>query len=101
MLLCKSKDEVYLRNLSCFSGSEDACEQKSFLFLRKELPVRLANIMKEINLLPETLLRMPSVQLVESWWVWHLCLVYAADEPNGDCLVEKGQASHTNKLSYC
>lgn len=46
-----------------------ACEQKSFTFLRKELPVRLANIMKEIHLLPENLLRMPSVGLVNEWYV--------------------------------
>lgn len=45
-----------------------ACEQTSFVFLRKELPVRLANIMKEIQLLPEHLLRMPSVSLVQSWY---------------------------------
>ncbi|XP_067140853.1 pyruvate dehydrogenase (acetyl-transferring) kinase, mitochondrial-like isoform X1 [Centruroides vittatus] len=45
-----------------------ACEKTSFLFLRKELPVRLANIMKEIQLLPESLLRMPSVMLVQSWY---------------------------------
>lgn len=47
---------------------ENACERTSFVFLRKELPVRLANIMKEIQLLPENLLRMPSVQLVQSWY---------------------------------
>ncbi|XP_011496425.1 PREDICTED: pyruvate dehydrogenase (acetyl-transferring) kinase, mitochondrial [Ceratosolen solmsi marchali] len=41
-----------------------ACERKSFIFLRKELPVRLANIMKEIHLLPENLLRMRSVEIV-------------------------------------
>ncbi|XP_011237747.1 pyruvate dehydrogenase (acetyl-transferring) kinase isozyme 1, mitochondrial isoform X2 [Mus musculus] len=37
------------------------------MFLRQELPVRLANIMKEISLLPDNLLRTPSVQLVQSW----------------------------------
>ncbi|KAF4524329.1 hypothetical protein B566_EDAN005387 [Ephemera danica] len=45
-----------------------ACERTSFVFLRKELPVRLANIMKEIHLLPENLLRMPSAALVNSWY---------------------------------
>lgn len=45
-----------------------ACEKKSFLFLRQELPVRLANIMKEIHLLPDNLLRMPSVVLVNDWY---------------------------------
>lgn len=48
-------------------GSENACEKTSFAFLRQELPVRLANIMKEINLLPDNLLRTPSVHLVQSW----------------------------------
>ncbi|MGH0120373.1 UNVERIFIED_CONTAM: hypothetical protein FKN15_039176 [Acipenser sinensis] len=47
-------------------GSENACERTSFVFLRQELPVRLANIMKEINLLPDNLLKTPSVQLVQS-----------------------------------
>ncbi|XP_074652322.1 pyruvate dehydrogenase (acetyl-transferring) kinase isozyme 2, mitochondrial-like [Tubulanus polymorphus] len=49
-------------------GSKYACEKTSFLFLRKEVPVRLANIMKEINLLPEQLINMPSVEMVESWY---------------------------------
>ncbi|KAK2166750.1 hypothetical protein NP493_1307g01024 [Ridgeia piscesae] len=49
-------------------SSRDGSEKKSFTFLRNELPVRLANIMKEINLLPKQLLCMPSVQLVESWY---------------------------------
>ncbi|CAH0552107.1 unnamed protein product [Brassicogethes aeneus] len=47
----------------------NASEQKSFVFLRKELPVRLANIMKEIALLPENLLRMPSVTAVNDWYM--------------------------------
>lgn len=44
------------------------CEKTSFLFLKRELPVRLANIMQEIALLPENLLRMPSVHLVQTWY---------------------------------
>ncbi|KAG1674372.1 [Pyruvate dehydrogenase (acetyl-transferring)] kinase, mitochondrial [Nymphon striatum] len=47
---------------------KNACGQTSFIFLRKEIPVRLANIMKEIHLLPENLLRMPSVGLVQNWY---------------------------------
>lgn len=39
-----------------------ALETESYHFLKKELPVRFANIMKEINLLPAALLQMPSVQ---------------------------------------
>jgi len=39
----------------------------SFIFLSKELPVRLANIMKELSLLPDQLLQTPSVRQVEQW----------------------------------
>ncbi|XP_051022360.1 pyruvate dehydrogenase (acetyl-transferring) kinase isozyme 1, mitochondrial isoform X2 [Acomys russatus] len=53
-------------------GSVNACEKTSFMFLRQELPVRLANIMKEISLLPDNLLRTPSVQLVQSWYIQSL-----------------------------
>jgi len=41
----------------------------SFAFLRKEIPVRLANIMNEINLQPSMLRQMPSVQQVAGWYV--------------------------------
>uniref|UniRef100_A0A7N6ABK3 Protein-serine/threonine kinase n=1 Tax=Anabas testudineus TaxID=64144 RepID=A0A7N6ABK3_ANATE len=50
-------------------GSINACEKTSFAFLRQELPVRLSNIMKEINLLPDKLLSTPSVQMVHSWYI--------------------------------
>uniref|UniRef100_A0A674CQF5 Protein-serine/threonine kinase n=1 Tax=Salmo trutta TaxID=8032 RepID=A0A674CQF5_SALTR len=53
-------------------GSTNACETTSFVFLRQELPVRLSNIMKEINLLPDRLLTTPSVQMVQSWYVQSL-----------------------------
>uniref|UniRef100_A0A8C4HKR6 Branched-chain alpha-ketoacid dehydrogenase kinase/Pyruvate dehydrogenase kinase N-terminal domain-containing protein n=1 Tax=Dicentrarchus labrax TaxID=13489 RepID=A0A8C4HKR6_DICLA len=51
--------------LLCSPGSTNACERTSFVFLRQELPVRLSNIMKEINLLPDRLLATPSVHLVQ------------------------------------
>lgn len=49
-------------------GYKDGSSRESYGFLQKELPVRLANIMKEINLLPEHLLKMKSVALVMSWY---------------------------------
>ena len=50
------------------STGRTASDKDSFIFLRKELPVRLANMMQEMQLLPENLLRMPSVSLVQSWY---------------------------------
>uniref|UniRef100_A0A8C5HYG6 Protein-serine/threonine kinase n=1 Tax=Gouania willdenowi TaxID=441366 RepID=A0A8C5HYG6_GOUWI len=47
-------------------GSANACEKTSFVFLRQELPVRLANIMKEIDFLPDKLLGTPSLKLLTS-----------------------------------
>lgn len=49
------------------AGSANACEKTSFVFLRQELPVRLANIMKEIDFLPDKLLGTPSLRLLTSW----------------------------------
>ncbi|XP_029200637.2 pyruvate dehydrogenase (acetyl-transferring) kinase isozyme 2, mitochondrial-like isoform X3 [Acropora millepora] len=42
---------------------------ESFQFGRHELPVRLAHIIREIDLLPKNLLKMPSVEFVRSWYV--------------------------------
>lgn len=50
------------------AGSANACEKTSFVFLRQELPVRLANIMKEIDFLPDKLLGTPSLKLLTSWY---------------------------------
>ncbi|CAL8071188.1 unnamed protein product [Calicophoron daubneyi] len=46
----------------------DGSAEKSATFLREELPVRLANIMQEIHLLPEQLVRTPSASLVNRWY---------------------------------
>ncbi|XP_061612818.1 pyruvate dehydrogenase (acetyl-transferring) kinase isozyme 2, mitochondrial isoform X2 [Phyllopteryx taeniolatus] len=53
-------------------GSINGCEKTSFAFLRQELPVRLSNIMKEINLLPDKLLTTPSVRTVQGWYIQSL-----------------------------
>lgn len=49
-------------------GMEDGNCPRSFSFLKHELPVRICNIMKEINLLPEKLLQMPSARTVKGWY---------------------------------
>ncbi|KAL7853662.1 hypothetical protein AOLI_G00205060 [Acnodon oligacanthus] len=49
-------------------GRENACEKTAYMFLRKELAVRLSNTMREVTLLPGNLLSQPSVQLVQSWY---------------------------------
>ncbi|XP_032360105.1 pyruvate dehydrogenase (acetyl-transferring) kinase isozyme 3, mitochondrial [Etheostoma spectabile] len=50
-------------------GRDNACEKTSYMFLRKELPVRLANTMREVNLLPDNLLSQPSIRLVQKWYM--------------------------------
>lgn len=66
----------------------NASEEKSYIFLRKELPVRLANIMKEIALLPENLLRMPSVIAVNDWYMrsFQEILEFERRDPSPDIL---------------
>ncbi|XP_074475343.1 pyruvate dehydrogenase (acetyl-transferring) kinase isozyme 2, mitochondrial [Sebastes fasciatus] len=65
-------------------GSINACEKTSFVFLRQELPVRLSNIMKEINLLPDKLVTTPSVQIVQSWYIQSLLEILDFLDKNPD-----------------
>ncbi|XP_021362505.1 pyruvate dehydrogenase (acetyl-transferring) kinase isozyme 3, mitochondrial-like isoform X2 [Mizuhopecten yessoensis] len=62
-----SPSPVSLKDLLEF-GSKTGNEVSSYLFLRHELPVRMANIMMEIRHLPKNLQIMPSVSLVKSWY---------------------------------
>uniref|UniRef100_A0A8C5GCB9 Protein-serine/threonine kinase n=1 Tax=Gouania willdenowi TaxID=441366 RepID=A0A8C5GCB9_GOUWI len=64
------KNKTTIINVFIFySGRDNACEKTSYMFLRKELPVRLANTMREVNLLPDNLLSQPSVRLVQKWYM--------------------------------
>lgn len=65
-------------------GTKTGTEGSSFEFLRQELPVRLANIMKEINLLPENLLGMPSVAMVRNWYQQSFTEILEFEESNPD-----------------
>ncbi|KAL3044015.1 hypothetical protein OYC64_003783 [Pagothenia borchgrevinki] len=65
-------------------GSSNACEKTSFVFLRQELPVRLANIMKEIDFLPDKLLSTPSLKLLISWYSQSLLEIVDFLEMNPD-----------------
>lgn len=65
-------------------GSTNACERTSFVFLRQELPVRLSNIMKELNLLPDRLLATPSVHLVQNWYIQSLMEILEFLDKNPD-----------------
>ncbi|XP_032691440.1 pyruvate dehydrogenase (acetyl-transferring) kinase, mitochondrial isoform X2 [Odontomachus brunneus] len=69
-----------------------ACERKSFIFLRKELPVRLANIMKEIHLLPDNLLKMPSVGIVNNLYATSFEEIIH---------FEKVEINHNNLYKFC
>ncbi|XP_013399547.1 pyruvate dehydrogenase (acetyl-transferring) kinase, mitochondrial isoform X5 [Lingula anatina] len=55
-----------LRNLLDFG--QNPCQQKSFKFLRFELAVRLANMLKEIEELPKDLMNTSSADLVHRWY---------------------------------
>lgn len=47
---------------------QTATEVESYQFIKREVPVRLSNIMKEVNLLPSSLLQMPSILVMQEWY---------------------------------
>ncbi|UYV73688.1 PDK2 [Cordylochernes scorpioides] len=47
---------------------KNALESNAFYFLRRELPIRLANIMQEFQYLPERLIKTPSIHELKSWY---------------------------------
>uniref|UniRef100_A0A6Q2ZQ97 Protein-serine/threonine kinase n=1 Tax=Esox lucius TaxID=8010 RepID=A0A6Q2ZQ97_ESOLU len=79
-----SPSPLSMKQFLDFGSGENACEKTSFTFLRQELPVRLANIMKEINLLPDNLLKTPSVRLVQSWYMQSLQDIIEFREKDAD-----------------
>eukprot|EP00088_Acartia_fossae_P018865 TRINITY_DN2093_c0_g1_i1.p1 TRINITY_DN2093_c0_g1~~TRINITY_DN2093_c0_g1_i1.p1 ORF type:complete len:431 (+),score=81.25 TRINITY_DN2093_c0_g1_i1:192-1484(+) len=81
-----------------------ATEAESFSFLSKEIPVRLSNIMKEINLLPANLLQMPSILILQDWYAksFRDLSIFESRKPTPDTLEEfcttlkTVQTRHTN-----
>lgn len=66
-----SPTPLSLKKLTSFGFEGSA--QKSATFLRDELPVRIANIMQEIHLLPDQLVRTPSASIVIRWYEESFC----------------------------
>ena len=81
--LAKLLDEVGAKKLEQYSKfnpspvsishflefGRSASTDQSYLFMRKEIPVRLANIMKELELLPEELQQQPNCCLIQDFYV--------------------------------
>ncbi|CAH8669776.1 unnamed protein product [Dicrocoelium dendriticum] len=66
-----SPTPLSLKKLIAFGRSGSAV--KSATFLCDELPVRLANVMQEIHLLPEQLVSTPSASIVKQWYEQSFC----------------------------
>ena len=49
-------------------NKEIGTAQQSFMFLKNELPIRLANILFELGILPEQIQKQPSAELIYSWY---------------------------------
>lgn len=59
---------MMIMRIDCLCLAREGDAQQSYLFLRNELPVRLASMMKEMDHLPPRLLQMPSVKIVNGWY---------------------------------
>ncbi|CAF4984573.1 unnamed protein product [Rotaria sp. Silwood1] len=64
-----------IKRIIDFAREGDA--RQSFIFLRNELPVRLASMMKEMGHLPARLLEMPSIKTVNGWYGTSLFELYS------------------------
>eukprot|EP00118_Oscarella_pearsei_P020730 m.226501 g.226501 ORF g.226501 m.226501 type:complete len:422 (+) comp40029_c0_seq17:652-1917(+) len=84
-----------LRQFTNFAELSNKNVVNSFKFLRKEVPVRLAHIMKEIDLLPETLLSTRSMKLVRGWYVQSFQDVVRFHR---DCLSNQASARFTSVI---
>ncbi|KAL5108593.1 Pyruvate dehydrogenase acetyl-transferring kinase mitochondrial [Taenia crassiceps] len=63
-----SPTPLSLKTLTSFGKNPTADIIQSTRFLSTELPVRIANILQELHLLPKKLIETPSASLVTSWY---------------------------------
>ncbi|EDV28213.1 uncharacterized protein TRIADDRAFT_53587 [Trichoplax adhaerens] len=86
-----SPSPLSIRQLMDFGRT--ATSQDSYRYLRCELPIRLAHIMKELHHLPNILMEMPSVQTLNGWYSQSLSELIEFREKNADndsdCMVDK------------
>lgn len=73
-----------LSMLQFMEFGKSGTESDSFHFLVKELPVRMSNIMKEINLLPSNLLQMTPVLEVQEYYALSFKELCLYEGLNGD-----------------
>ena len=74
---------------------QTATELESYQFLKREVPVRLSNIMKEVNLLPSSLLQMPSIILLQ---VHKLSRILAFNCRNNSLYFPRYNLSYSQKI---
>ena len=58
---------ITVAQLTDFGRKRD--ESLSYSFLHKELPIRISHMLKELQMLPETLLQQRSVELVKDMYL--------------------------------